>query len=78
MVNVVATSRELQERIEEIVQRNNTKIRALNELPDQIRASIDMELFDDMEYLLRYIVALHDVLSDVSKTNGVGGGTFEF
>ena len=77
MVNVVATNDELQRQLEEIVARNNRKIRDLNALPSAIRGQIDTQIFDDIEFLLRYITAMHGVMDDVSKTNKFGG-QFEF
>lgn len=77
MGSVTATSDEIQNKIKEIVTRNNAKVTGLNSLPELVRAQMDMQVFDDIDYLLRYITALHGIIGDMSKVEKAGGH-FEF
>lgn len=67
MTNVVGNSREIQAELLAIVQRNNTKVTELTALPEEIRAQLDMQVFNDMMYLLHYINSLHAILEDVAE-----------
>ena len=67
MPDVVTSSKAIHAELEAIVRRNNEKILALNSLPDVIRSQMDNQIFDDIEYLLRYITALQGVLKDVAS-----------
>ena len=78
MVNVVSTTKDIHSHIEEIVQRNNQKIQELNALPPAIRSQMDLQIFDDIEYLLRYINALHAALQESVPKDKANGGTFSF
>jgi hypothetical protein len=79
MVNVVATGVELQQRIEAAVARHNDRVSQFNELPKEIQAQFDTQLFDDFELLTQYINALTATLAEATKGKGANGGnTFEF
>ena len=77
MPDVTTSSKAIHAELEAIVRRNNEKILALNTLPDVIRSQMDNQIFDDIEYLLRYITALQGVLKDVAKAPAEGN-LFEF
>jgi len=67
MVNVVVTSGQLREQLQEVVARTNEKIKVTNALPASIRDQMDMEVFDDIEFLLKYITSLHAVMADIAE-----------
>lgn len=77
MVNAPITSREIQQELKQIVERNNEKIKTINALPKEIAEQFDTQIFDDIDYLLRYITALHNVLSEVADEKQEGN-TFDF
>lgn len=77
MVDATVTSRQLQDELQALVARNNDKVKLFNILPEEIRASMDTEVFDDIDFLLKYIRALHMILEDAAETPA-GGNTFEF
>lgn len=78
MANAVTSSEAIQAEVAAIVARNNQKITEINTLPDMIRSQMDLEIFDDIEYLLRYIKALHGVIEDLSADVKKESATFEF
>lgn len=78
MPDVTTSSKEIHERIEEIVARSNEQIRFLNSMPDEFRAQMNMQVYDDLEYLLRYINALHNMLADSVPKEIADGGAFKF
>ena len=77
MPNVLVSSDEIQKGVEEIVARTNAQITMLNALPQELRGAMDMQVYDDIEYLLRYINALHAVIDEVSQP-GVEAKPFDF
>ncbi len=77
MVNVVVSSEEILKGVEEIVERTNNQIRMINALPNEIRSSMDLQVYDDIEYLLRYINALQATLAEVAQP-GAEAKTFDF
>jgi len=78
MVNVVVTSKEIQRQLTDVIERTNQKIIGLNSLPNLVRSQMDMQIFDDIEFLVKYINALHGVLDEVAKLPDAGGGKFTF
>ena len=76
MTNVILSSREILNGIEDIVKRNNAKVIEYNNLPEFIRSQMDTQVFDDIDYLLRYISALQAVLNEVTEQKNAGTGTF--
>ena len=64
--DITVSSSEIQKGIEDIVRRTNEQILYLNSLPPPLREQMNMRVYDDIEYLLRYITALHAVLDDVA------------
>lgn len=75
-MNVMTTSEAIHNRLVEVVNRNNEKIKMFNTLPTEVRQHMDTEVFDDIEFLLRYISALQNLLSEV--TDEQPGAKFEF
>ena len=59
------TSAQIHAELQAITARMNEKIRAANTFPEALRSQIDMSMFDDVDYLLRYIMALHKLIEDV-------------
>lgn len=78
MANVVATSKEIQEKLEEIVSRANKQIGYLNSLPKQIRDQMDYQIYEDMDFMLRYIKALHSMLEESVPKDVADGRVFNF
>lgn len=78
MANVTATSSEIHDRIQEIVARSNEQIKFLNSMPSEFRAQMNMQVYDDLEFLLRYINALHRMLEDSVPKELANGGAFKF
>lgn len=67
MVNVVTTSKEINNKLLELVARNNEKIEGVNQLPKVVREHMDMEVFDDIQFLLTYINSLHALLKELAE-----------
>lgn len=67
MPNVALTSKEITDNVAAAVDRLNNRIQYINRMPKAMRSQIDMKLFDDIEYLVRYINALHAVIADLRK-----------
>lgn len=67
MANVALTSKEITDNVAAAVDRLNNRIQYINRMPKAMRSQIDMKLFDDIEYLVRYINALHAVIADLRK-----------
>ena len=78
MVNVVVTTKEIHRQLLEVVERNNQKIQGINQLPDLVRSQMDMQIFDDIDFLLRYITALHGVLEEAAKSPDDRSRKFKF
>jgi hypothetical protein len=77
MPNVAVLTQTIQAQLTNITLRNSKKLEELATLPPSIRSQIDTQVFSDMEYLLRYIQALHSILDDVAK-NQTSPETFDF
>jgi hypothetical protein len=77
MPNVAVLTQTIQAQLTNITLRNSQKIEELSTLPPSIRSQIDTQVFSDMEYLLRYIQALHSVLDDVAHSQA-SAETFDF
>jgi hypothetical protein len=69
MVNVATSSIEILKGVEDIVKRTNEQIKFLNSLPADIRHQMNTQVYDDIEYLLRYINALQATLAEVAQND---------
>lgn len=78
MPDVTTSSRDIHKRIEEIVARTNEQINFLNSMPGEFREQMNLQVYDDIEYLLRYITALHNMLADSVPKEIADGGAFKF
>lgn len=67
MKEIPITGGQIQNEIKAIVERTNQKVRETNALPQSVRSQLDTQIFDDIDYLLRYITALHGILGDVAS-----------
>ena len=67
MVNVILRADEIQEKIVEIRDRTNQQIEFYNMLPSEIQGNMDTQVWDDIDYLLRYITALHGIIDDMTS-----------
>lgn len=59
------TAEQINKEIEAITERTNQKVLLANSLPEKVRSQIDISYLDDINYLLRYIMALHSLIEDV-------------
>lgn len=70
------TREQIDQEIEAIVKRNNDRIRIAALMSPLARQTADISFLDDINYLVRYIMALHKLIEDIYVIQH--GSKFEF